>query len=157
MDAAPMPALHVLSELKKAFSQGRQGSLQVTGTSMVPFLRHKKDWVLLRPPAGEPQVGQILLFRVGDRLVLHRLRRKKQKHYIMNGDGQATWEEIAPEQVEAVVTAVIRQSGRILPCDGMAFRLLSALWWPTRPVRPLLIKMAQWGKRTLGKGRRSLD
>lgn len=157
MNAAPIPPSQVLSELKKAFSQGRQISIQVTGTSMVPFLRHGKDWVLVEPLAEEPQVGQILLFRVGDRLLLHRLRRKRQGHYIMNGDGRSSCEEIAPEQVEAVVTAVIRQSGRTLACDGLLFRVLSVLWWPTRPVRPLLIQMAQWGKTTLGKGRKNLD
>lgn len=139
----------VRQEIQDAFGANRTASLLVTGTSMVPFLRHRKDWVLLKPVEGEPRVGQILLVSVGQRLVLHRLRRKKQGRYILNGDGQAGCEVVSPEQVEAVAYAVVRRSGRTIVCDGLLFRLLSMLWWPTRPLRPWLIPMGAAIKRTL--------
>lgn len=146
MECVPKPASEVKQELQKAFSEGRQVSLQVTGTSMVPFLRHRKDWVLLSPLEGMPRVGQILLFSQRERLVLHRLRRKKQGYYIMNGDGQAQIEVIRPEQVQAVVCAVIRRSGRTIRCDSLLFRLAGALWYPTRPVRAQILWAAEKAK-----------
>lgn len=130
-----------LKMLHTAFSQGKQVKLLVTGTSMVPFLRHKKDFVMLSPVTEEPKRGQVLLYRVGDRLILHRLRKKQAGFYVMNGDGRVQLERIQPEQVEAVVTEVIRQSGRCLSCDGMGFWMLSLLWWPTRPLRPVLLRL----------------
>lgn len=143
MEREPIPAEAVLQQLKIAFSAGKPVSLQVTGTSMVPFLRHKKDWVVLEPPRKNARVGQILLFSQGQRLVLHRLRRKKQGYYIMNGDGQSTCETIKPEQVVAVASAVVRRSGKTISCDSWMFRMLGMLWWPTRPFRPQLIGLAE--------------
>lgn len=151
MECIPKSAPEVQQELQKAFMEGRQVSLQVTGTSMVPFLRHRKDWVLLRPLEGVPKVGQILLFSQGERLVLHRLRRKKRGYYIMNGDGQARIEVIRPEQVQAVACAVIRRSGRTIPCDSLFFRLAGALWYPTRPVRPQILWAAEKAKAWMRK------
>lgn len=149
MRLEPMPAMQVLSQLKQQFSEGKQASLLVTGTSMVPFLRHEKDWVLLRAPEQEPQVGQILLFRMGDRLLLHRLRRKKQGYFLMNGDGLTKFEVIQPHQVEAVVTGVVRRSGRTISCSSVLWKFLTALWWPTRPMRPQLLRAAAAVKRCL--------
>lgn len=151
MHTEPMPAMQVLSQMKQRFAEGKQASLLVTGTSMVPFLRNEKDWVLLSPVAGEPRVGKILLFRMGERLVLHRLRSKKQDRYIMNGDGQSKLEIICPEQVEAVVTGVVRHSGRTICCDGFLWKLLTVLWWPTRPVRALLLRIAAAFKRVFSR------
>lgn len=142
MALGPMPAMQALSEIRQQFSQGKPASLLVTGTSMVPFLRHEKDWVILAPAEGEPRVGQILLFRMGDRLVLHRLRKKRQGSYVMNGDGLQKIEIIEPRQVEAVVTAIVRRSGRTISCEGLLFLVLTALWWPTRPLRPMILRIA---------------
>ena len=138
----PMPAMQGLLEIQKQFSEGKRASLLVTGTSMVPFLRHKKDWVLLQMVSEEPKVGQILLFSMGERLLLHRLIRKKDGCYIMNGDGQAKLEVIRPEQVEAVVCGVVRQSGRSYDCDSPLWRLLWLMWRPTRPFRKGILKVA---------------
>lgn len=128
-----------LELLHEYFSRGEPFRLVVTGTSMVPFLRSGKDSVLLSPLSKPPKRGQIFLFRMGDRLVLHRLWKITEKGWIMNGDGQVKLERIQAEQVEAVVTHVIRQSGRVYSCDRWTFRLMSALWRPSRPIRPRLL------------------
>ena len=130
------------AHLKEKFLQNRPADLLVTGTSMVPFLRHEKDHVRLAPPTGDYRVGQILLFHLGDRLILHRLRKKRDGKLVMNGDGQCHCEVILPEQVVAVGTHVIRRSGRVISCKSPGWRLLSALWYPTRPLRPRLLRLA---------------
>lgn len=147
MQMCPVSEEEALRVIREKFRQGKQASLLVTGTSMVPFLRHKKDWVFLAPVTETPKKGQILLFRTGDRLLLHRLRKKKDGYYIMNGDGQQKLEIIQPEHVVAVVTTVVRRSGRTLSCKGRLFRLLSCLWWPTRPLRPGILSLAERLKR----------
>lgn len=138
----PVSEKEALDIVHNAFSQGKQTSLLVTGSSMVPFLRNKKDWVFLAPAEGAEKVGDILLFRAGDRLLLHRLRKKKDGYYVMNGDGRRGVEIIRPQQVEARVTNVVRRSGRVIRCNGILFSLLSWLWWPTRPFRPWILPVA---------------
>ena len=130
------------THLEEKFLQNRPADLLVTGTSMVPFLRHEKDHVQLVPPSGDFRVGQILLFSMGDRLILHRLRKKRDGNLVMNGDGQCHFEVIRPEQVVAVATHVIRRSGRVISCNSLGWWLLSALWYPTRPLRPRLLRLA---------------
>ena len=66
--------------------------LRVTGTSMAPFLRDRRDMVYLRSPALLPyREGDILFFRRRDgSLVLHRLWQAEGERLVMNGDAQ-TW------------------------------------------------------------------
>lgn len=149
MEMLRIPAEQAILLLQEKFRQNRPATILVTGTSMVPFLRHEKDHVRLVSPTGEYQVGQILLFRLGDRLILHRLRKKRNGKLIMNGDGQCHFEVISPEQVVAVATHVIRRSGRVISCRSFLWRILSALWYPTRPLRPRLLKLAAGLKRML--------
>lgn len=139
----------MLTMLHEQFAQGSGFSIVVRGTSMVPFLRSGKDSVVLVPLREEPRVGQILLFRDGQRLILHRLIRKENDRYVMNGDGQEKLEVIRREQVEAVVSQVVRRSGRRISCDSPGFRLVSSLWRVTRPFRHWLIPLAENIKRRI--------
>ena len=142
MEMLRIPAEQALALLEENFRQNRSAAVLVTGTSMVPFLRHEKDHVRLAPPTGDYRVGQLLLFHLGDRLILHRLRKKRDGKLLMNGDGQCHCEVILPEQGVAVGTHVIRRSGRVISCGSPLWRILSALWYPTRPLRPRLLRLA---------------
>lgn len=142
MEHTAMPASEAVPQIIEILERGQQCMLTVTGSSMLPFLRHKKDAVVLAKP--EPQMlrrGRVVFFqRESGAYILHRIRRvEKDGSLCINGDAQAWTEHIRPEQVLAVVVAIRRKSGRILDCNGILWRGLSALWYPTRPIRGQLL------------------
>ena len=153
-----MEGYRAVPEMEKILAAGASCLLTVTGSSMVPFLHHGKDAVVLAKPGKEGlKPGQILFFRRGNRTyILHRLRRvEKDGSLLICGDAQTWMERIQRSQIIGVVVAVQRPDGRIVSCDSFSWRLRSALWYPTRPFRPLLFRIwaagrkisAFWGKR----------
>lgn len=148
MEHDPMPGEVVIPQILQILSRGESCLLTVTGTSMLPFLRHKKDSVLLAAPKqADIATNKIVLFRRLDgSFILHRIRRvRKDGSLLICGDAQSWTEIIAPDQVLAVVTAVQRKGGQMRSVRSLPWRMASALWYPTRPFRcwllPLCIKI----------------
>ncbi len=123
---------------------GASVPLRVTGNSMVPFLRDRRDLVSLRAPRFLPyQPGDILLFRrAGGQLVLHRLRKVRgDGTLLLNGDGQTWLETASQEQVLAVVEHIRRDDGPPFSPRRMDQRLLQRLWGALIPFRRPLLRL----------------
>lgn len=153
MEQRAVPGAQAVPRMEEILSSGGRCGLTVTGSSMVPFLRHERDTVVLAPATGELLTpGRILFFQRQDgTYILHRLRRvEKDGSFCICGDAQRWTERIRPEQVIGVVVAVRRQSGRVVDCGGFFWRLCSALWYPTRPLRPLLFRIWAAGRKGAG-------
>lgn len=135
-----------MEELLLALEQTLQGGgsfpLRVTGWSMYPLLRHEKDMVWLQAcDPAQCRWGSIVLFRrKNGRLVLHRIRRRLPGGYRMNGDGQNWCEDILQEQVLAQAVRICR-GDRGISCQAVGLRLWNMLWFPTRPIRPILFRL----------------
>lgn len=133
----------IVPQLMDAISAGGHICVAVTGSSMRPSLQHGRDTVCLRAwEEKDIKSGQIVLFqRLDSSLVLHRIRKiLPDGKLLMNGDSQAWCETITQEQVIAVVSSVERKGKRI-SCDSIRFLLWNWLWYPTRPIRPILFKL----------------
>lgn len=142
--------------LRTAFSDGRAVRLAVTGHSMRPFLRDRRDAVVLLPPERRaPAPGEIVLFfRDSGACVLHRIVSEREDgSFLVCGDAQTQTETVRRDQVAAVVCAVVRR-GRCVPCDAGSYRLCAAAWEFLRPVRGAFVTMdkaAYHVVQTLGK------
>ena len=81
-----------------------------TGVSMLPLLREHRDLMVIEPrPAGRLRVGDAVLFRRGNRYVLHRVLRVRRTDYVIVGDNQRVPERgVKDEQILGILTAVIR-------------------------------------------------
>ena len=115
---------------------GAEVPLVVTGSSMVPFLRDRRDKVYLKSPDFVPvRTGDILFFkRDSGQWILHRLHHfTSDGLMVINGDGQTWFETIRPDQVLGVVVKISR-SGKtpfsprrwdwaLLQCIGRISRL----------------------------------
>ena len=90
--------------------------LLVTGGSMVPFLRHRRDVVYIRGIRYQsPREGDVILFcrEGGQALVLHRvLSRYADGSFQVGGDAQTWTEVVRPEQILGVVTWLSRNGGK---------------------------------------------
>lgn len=116
--------------------------LQITGSSMVPFLVPGRDSVLLMKPAERLRRGDIALYRrTGGALVLHRVCRCRNGLYTMCGDAQTELEPgIRHEQVHAVVCAAVRK-GRSERPGTFWWGFFAHIWPCIIPLRPFFCRL----------------
>lgn len=114
--------------------------LQVTGSSMTPFLAPERDSVLLRKPGERLHRGDIALYQRDDgAYVMHRVYRcESGGSYSMLGDAQQQVEHgIRRGQVIAVVCAAQRKGKEQKPgCFWWEF--FARVWVRIVPLRPAL-------------------
>ena len=96
---------------------GLSVKMSLRGTSMLPTLR-EEDVLTLGPLAGEPQVGDVLLFRHGGGHIVHRLVGRDGEIYVMQGDNCYGTERVARQDIVARVAAVQRRDGRVVTTDS---------------------------------------
>lgn len=128
------------SAICQAIAQGGSFILTVTGNSMRPTLVPGRDQVCLTAPeALKP--GDIVFFRrsTGE-YILHRILRRRDGAYVVNGDSQSWTETVQPRQIIGVVSRIYRK-GKWYAMDDAPMRCYSLLWRGTRPLRPALIRV----------------
>lgn len=141
MPDTPISPAAALPRITACLEAGGSCPLVVTGTSMRPFLRHRRDTVLLAPVTGPIRRGDILFYlRAPGVCVLHRVCQvEPDGTLLLCGDAQTALEPVRREQVLARVTHV-RRGERTVSVDALPLRLAVGLWMALRPVRPLLKK-----------------
>ncbi len=180
MSAAPRDTMQVSLEqlspiMLDCLAAGQELVLTVTGDSMSPFLRHRRDRVVLVKPADPTtlQVGDVPLYRrKNGQFVLHRIverddgnkrRRYGEKKtlpsmhssspltYTMCGDAQTQYEpNIQPTQIVAVAVAFLRK-GKRWDCRSTAYRRRSLRWHRLMPMRPYLVWLYHFSARVCRK------
>ena len=147
--AIPMEELAKLLSLQ--MESGGLARLVVTGSSMYPTLRHRKDAVFLRPVEGTLKRGDLILYRrANGQFVLHRIvTRPKNGAFICSGDNQWEKEAVDATQVIAVVDGFVRK-GKIYQENHAGYRLWVAVWLLLFPVRRPILAL----RRCLGRVRK---
>lgn len=171
--AVEIPLKELSPLMLECLAQGQEVLITVTGNSMSPFLRHKRDQVVLT--ACDPtalSVGEVpFIRRDNGQYVLHRIverddgviRTRYGSHriqpsaggelrYTLLGDAQWIEEpDVRPDQILARATAFIRM-GRRWECDSAAYRR-NRLWWhrflPWRKALIWLDRRLEWRFRRL--------
>ena len=126
--------------VKTLGSGGALCPLVVRGESMRPTLREGVDTVYLRSigPGDKVCTGDIVFFWRGEKIVLHRMVGEAGPGILrVNGDGQLWCEEVARENVFAVVERV-RRGRRVMSARSGLLGAWGALWRLLLPVRGLL-------------------
>lgn len=132
----------IMPVIKNLIKEGKGVRITVTGNSMYPFLRDKKDSVVLYKTSMESvKIGDIILVRrqEGD-YVLHRVIRKGKQALYLLGDAQKSKEgPIYSSQILAKAEVIYRGE-RELAVDGWFIRILSLLWTLVIPFRKIIMK-----------------
>jgi len=151
LSTIPMESLAQLLQLQ--MDRGGIARLVVTGSSMYPTLRHRKDAVVLCELSRALQKGDLILYkRENGQYILHRIVSKPNGgKFICSGDNQWEPEQVKQEQVLALVTTLIRD-GKYIGVDSMPCRLWVGIWVALFPVRKPLIRL----RRLLGRLRKKL-
>ncbi|RSX57271.1 S24/S26 family peptidase [Bifidobacterium samirii] len=143
----------------------REGMLVTTtmGVSMRPMLREGRDVIVIRPlPHGERlRVGDVPLYRVGDRYVLHRVIGVHDGWYAIRGDNCVATERVSDAQVLGRLEEWYRGERHGSPADPL-YRCYWRLWvgsWPMRRVarraRALAGRVKRLLMRTVGKAEKN--
>ena len=133
MDKRTLPNEILLGEVATVLRDGREAVIIPSGCSMLPFIRGDVDRVALR---REPDVavGDIVLVRIGERYILHRVIARDGDALTLMGDGNiAGKEHCTLDDVIGTAIEIIRPSGRrVVP--GRA-----RLWRALLPLRRVLL------------------
>lgn len=152
MQTVTVPMESLAEVIALQLNTGGRANLTVTGSSMLPMLRHRRDAVTLIPADGRQKKGDVILYRrKNGRYILHRIIATEQDGYICCGDNQAVREPVASEQVIAVVDGFTRK-GKAYKIDAPGYRLYTAVWVGLFPLRRYYISL----RRRLGHLRSKL-
>ena len=145
----PMESLAELIQLQ--LDNGGRANLTVTGNSMRPMLKNRRDSVTL-VRTEQYAVGQIPLFRRDNgAYVLHRIIDVTDNGYICCGDNQTIREPVREDQMIAVVVEFVK-NGKNHSVEERGYRFYSAVWMKLFPIRKLYYR----GRRFLGRVRRKI-
>ena len=77
----------------------------------------------------ELTVGRIVLFHLGNRWIVHRIRHRDGERFIMAGDGNyRKTERCSAQEIIGIVDSVIRSDGRRIDCTSRSWRMAERLW-----------------------------
>lgn len=128
MQTVVIPMESLAEVILLQLQNGGKANLTVTGSSMMPMLRHRKDSVFLVPVAHRQKPGDIILYlRDNGQYILHRIIRLAGEGYICCGDNQYEPEQVEHRQLIAVVEEFTRK-GKHYTIETCGYRLYTALW-----------------------------
>lgn len=129
--------------IKQRLEKGETVPLQVSGSSMSPFLIHIRDTVFISKAIPPYKKGDIVFFqRDTGQYVMHRICKiDKTGNLYLIGDGQTVVEgPIRQEQVFGIVNQVIRKS-KIIQKGSLKWLIFSKCWVNLRKIRNIFIKL----------------
>ena len=139
MHTESMP-MEQLAQLLAVQLENGTAPLRVTGSSMHPILRHRRDTVYLQRPEEPLKKGDVIFYcRDNGRYVLHRIVRViGEGQYICSGDNQYIPETVLQPQVLAVAES-FRRGKKSVTTRHVGYRIFVWVWVGLFPVRrPIL-------------------
>lgn len=140
------------SSITDCLEDSGQIAVTVSGYSMYPMLRNRRDCVVCRKYSGGAVKYDVLLYKNGEKLVLHRVisNEKKDGKFIIRGDNCLLKEYIPEENVYGILTDFTRNN-RDYTVNDRSYRLYSRLIVFFHPVVGLKIKAKAWIRSVIKK------
>ena len=105
------------------------------GTSMMPLLRQDRDlMVIVKKGEGRCKKYDAVLFKRGEKYVLHRILKVRPDDYYIVGDNNRRGEYVRDEQILGVLRQVVRD-GRTISVEDPAYLCYVHLWCDVFPLR----------------------
>ena len=131
-----------VSVLRELAEEGRVVSMLVVGSSMSPFLCHKRDYIYFTKPDRELRRGDMVFYqRDTGQYVMHRIYKRKKDGYYMVGDAQTQIEgPLRRDQIFARIIKVKRK-GRIIEPGNFWWEFFEHVWIRIIPLRKVIEKL----------------
>ena len=136
------------SELRVGFSGVEEAlredgicSALTSGGSMAPLFKTHRDIVVVERLSDSPKKYDVVLYKIGENFVLHRIigYKKETDEYIVRGDNTYVREYIKSERIIARLCA-FRRKGNYKTVDSRSFKIYSRVWNFIYPIRFILHK-----------------
>lgn len=112
----------------------------ISGNSMYPMLRDRKDIVMICPCEGRLSKYDVALYRAGGRYILHRVIKVLPDSYVICGDNCINREYgITDKQILGVLTGFCR-NGKEIKLHSAGYQIYIRMWYVSDPVRYLYRK-----------------
>ena len=136
-----LPNYIIFKEAEAALKGGKHVTIRVVGKSMEPFLFDNKDTIRIIPCSIDTlDRGDIVLFKLNELYCLHRILKIRKDRVQLSGDGYyRKKEEVLKEHIIGVLDLIIRESGDVISCNSMKWRIKSYLWVFLYPFRRYLL------------------
>ena len=131
-----------VSALRELVEEGKEVSMLIAGSSMAPFLVHRRDYIYFKKPERNLRKGDMVFFeRDSGQYVMHRIWKVKPDGYYIVGDAQNEIEgPVREEQIFAIITKVRRKNQWIAPGDFW-WEFFEHIWIRMVPVRRIVMKL----------------
>lgn len=135
-----LPPEVLMEQLLGLLDSAEYVPLNISGSSMTPFLVHSRDTVYLSKVTRPLKKGDMILYRRDNgAYILHRIYRVTPDGYWLVGDAQILIEKgLRPDQVLALVTAV-RRKGKLLQPGSFWWDFFEKVWIRVIPLRPGIV------------------
>lgn len=138
-----------VSVLRELAEEGEVVSMLIAGSSMSPFLCHKRDYIYFSRPERELRRGDMVFYqRDNGQYVMHRICKIRPEGYYMVGDAQTQIEgPLRRDQIFARITKVKRKGKMLAPGDFW-WEFFEHVWIRMIPVRRIVWQLyGLFGKR----------
>lgn len=135
----------------------KHGSIVFTnkGVSMMPLLRQDRDLMVIEKKGpGRCAKYDVVLFKRGEKYVLHRILQVREKDYFVAGDNCRRGESVSDGQILGVLTQVVR-NGKVIKPEDKAYQRYVHLWCDLFPLRQGLLFVRD-GARYVGRKAKKL-
>ncbi len=140
-----VPVELLLPFLQEMLKDGKTIKMTVTGNSMMPLLRDRKDSVHLASPESLKKYDIVLYTNQRGEVILHRIVKKTKAGYMIVGDNQIGLDgPIDDPQITAKVVGFDRD-GKYFSCRLWWCRFYAFIWARVRPFRRQLLPILYAG------------
>lgn len=135
-----LPPEVLMEQLLGLLDSAEYVPLNISGSSMTPFLVHSRDTAYLSKVTRPPKKDDMILYRRDNGAhILHRVYRVTPDGYWLVGDTQILIEKgVRPDQVLALVTAV-RRKEKLLQPGSFWWDFFEKVWIRVIPLRPGIV------------------
>lgn len=142
-----------VSVLREVAEEGKIVSMLVVGSSMTPFLCHKRDYIYFTRPERDLRRGDMVFYqRDTGQYVMHRIYKIDKNGYYLTGDAQMEIEgPLRRDQIFALIIRV-RRKGKILKPGDFWWEFFEHVWIRAVPVRGAVMKLYSIGTGPFRRG-----
>lgn len=132
-------SLEIYGSLEQALSRCGEYVTQVSGVSMSPMLRYRRDPVLIHQVDGDLKRYDVAVYHRGDGYVIHRILEVRPDCYVFRGDNCIGKDLVPKSLVVGVVVGFWRSprrggAGKFISVRNLLYRLYSRVWVALNPL-----------------------
>ena len=122
--------------IQEALEQNKRCYFQPKGASMKPLLTQGESTVVIEKLTRPAAIGDVILFRLGDRNILHRVIGFENGSIVTRGDNNFFNEYVSESDVLGIMTGCFRTRGsEFMSCEGQQYRAYCSTLWTYRSYR----------------------